>query len=149
MLTTRQAADVDIAFLADVFLRSMRVHITAARGYWDEEKERQQFYEQLRLHDTRVIERDGTDVGFFMTGECGDDIELHTLCIAPEHQRQGIGTAITRQIIGDSRARMRSVVLSVLKANTAAQSLYERLGFAVIEESSHHYRMRYVLPFGR
>jgi ribosomal protein S18 acetylase RimI-like enzyme len=127
----------------------MRIHITAARGFWDEPKERAQFREQLRLDRTRIIERSGVDVGFFMTGEWDDYIELHTLCIAPEHQRQGIGTEITRQVIGESRASRRGVVLSVLKANTAARSLYERLGFAVIEESSHHYRMRLVFLPGR
>jgi ribosomal protein S18 acetylase RimI-like enzyme len=142
MLTTRQATDVDLRFLSDVFLRAMQAHIAAARGYWDEEKERLQFHEQLRLRDTQIIVHDGIDVGFFMTTESGADTELHTICIAPEYQRRGIGSAITRQIISDARAQRRGVVLSVLKANTSARSLYERLGFAVSEESSHHYRMR-------
>jgi len=142
MLTTRTATDVDLLFLSDVFLRAMQAHITAARGYWDEEKERRQFHEQLQLRDTRIIVHDGADVGFFTTTESGADTELHTICIVPEYQRQGIGSAITRQIIDEDRARGRGVVLSVLKANTSARSLYERLGFAVIEESPHHYRMR-------
>jgi ribosomal protein S18 acetylase RimI-like enzyme len=148
MRTTRQAAEGDVAFLTDVFLRCMRVPITAARGGWNREKESKQFLEQLRLRETQVIVRGSLDVGFFMTAECGEDIELHTICIAPEHQRQGIGTAMMRQLIGEARKHDRGVVLSVLKANTPARSFYERLGFAVTEESSHHFRLRLDLPAG-
>jgi len=142
MLTIRQATDKDLAFLTGVFLRAMQAQITAARGYWEEGKERRQFHEQLQLGKTQIIVRDGIDVGFFMLVPLGQDTELHTICVAPELQRRGIGTAITRQVIDEARSQKRAVVLSVLKANAAARSLYERLGFAVIEESSSHYRMR-------
>ena len=77
-----------------------------------------------------------------MTLVRGEDIELHTLCITPEHQGRGLGITVTRQFLDDARGRKCGVVLSVLKANSAAQSLYERLRFAVTEESAHHYRMR-------
>ena len=122
----------------------MRPHITAARGFWNEEKERGQFREQLQLNQTQIIQHNGESVGFLMMLKCGQDIELHTLCIAPEHQGHGLGTEITHRILDDARARKCGVVLSVLKANTAAGSLYERLGFVVTEETAHHYRMRLV-----
>jgi ribosomal protein S18 acetylase RimI-like enzyme len=144
-LATRKATDDDIAFLTDVFLRAMRIHISAARGYWNEVKEEAQFREQLQLHNTRIIEHGVTSVGFFMTVEHNQDIELHTLCIAPEYQQHGFGTGVTRQLIDDARARSCSVVLSVLKVNTAARSFYERLGFVITEESARHYRMRLAL----
>lgn len=144
MLTTRQATDNDTALLADVYVQAMCIHITAARGFWDEANERKKFLEQLRPDRTHIIQRSGIDVGFFMTVPCGGDIELHTLCVAPEHQGQGIGTAITRQIVDAARTQMHGVVLSVLKVNTAARSLYERLGFVVTEEFTYHYRMRFV-----
>src|ERR1700678_3523873 len=136
MVTTRQATDDDLPFLADVFLRSMRVPITSARGFWDEAKERTQFREQLQLPYTRVIEHNGTSVGFLMTLERGKNFELHTLCIAPEHQGHGLGTAVTRQLLDDARARSCGVILSVLKANGSARSLYERLGFASLRNRS-------------
>ena len=143
MLTTRRATDDDLAFLADLFLRAMRTHIMTARGFWDQARERNQFLEQLQLHETQIIEYDSKDVGFLMTLERGHDIELHTLCIAPEYQRRGFGTVITRRFLTDAKACERGAILSVLKANTAARSLYERLGFVVIEESGHHQLMRY------
>jgi len=122
----------------------MRDHIAAARGYWDEARERSQFLEQLQLQHTQVVESEGASVGFFMAFDLGEDFELHTLCIAPEHQRKGLGTAITRQLMDEAHTRKQSIVLSVLKVNTAARSFYNRLGFVVTEESAHHYRMRLV-----
>ena len=144
MLITRRAADYDLAFITELFLRAMHVHITAARGFWDEALERNQFLEQLQLHQTQIIEYDSKGIGFLMTLERGHDIELHTLCIAPEYQGRGFGTVITRRFLDDAKAHRRDAVLSVLRANTAARSFYERLGFVVIEESAHHHRMRHV-----
>jgi hypothetical protein len=63
MPSTRLATDNDMAFVETVFLRAMRVHITATRGFWDEAKERKQFREQLKLERTWVIEHSGVDVG--------------------------------------------------------------------------------------
>jgi ribosomal protein S18 acetylase RimI-like enzyme len=142
MLTVRQAGHEDIPFLTDVFLRAMCNHIVAARGYWDEAKEQSHFLEQLQLQHTQIVECEGTGVGFYMALDIDQDFEIHTLCIAPEHQRYGLGTAITMQLVEDAHARKRDVVLSVLKVNTAALSFYNRLGFVITEESAHHYRMR-------
>jgi len=62
---TRGATADDLAFLADVFLRSMRPHITAVRGFWDEDKEHKQFSEQLHLNQTQIIHQNGKSIGFF------------------------------------------------------------------------------------
>jgi hypothetical protein len=60
---TRPANGEDVDWLADVFTRSMREAITAARGSWDFEREDAQFRAQLQIADTRVIRMEGTDVG--------------------------------------------------------------------------------------
>jgi hypothetical protein len=75
MLTTRRAADYDLAFLTDLFLRAMRIHITAARGFWHEALERNQFLEQLQLHQTQIIEYHDKGIGFLMTLERDHEIE--------------------------------------------------------------------------
>jgi ribosomal protein S18 acetylase RimI-like enzyme len=142
-ITTRAAGSSDTAFLTDVFIRSLREAITAARGEWDEARETAQFREQLDLSCTAVIGFRGTDVGFSMCPEHDADIEIHTLCVAPEYQCQGIGTYITQMLVNAACARGRGVVLSVLKVNERARRLYERLGFEVASESSRHYRMRF------
>ena len=58
-------------------------------GFGTEARERNQFLEQLQLHQTQIIEYDSKDIGFLITLERGHDIELHTLCIAPEYQGRG------------------------------------------------------------
>ena len=145
-VTTRPAGAADVGWLADVFLRALREAITAARGAWDEARERLQFHEQLDLGRTRVIQLRGADIGFLMSLELGNEVELHTLCVAPEYQSQGIGSSITRGLVGDARASGRSVVLSVLKANERARRFYERLGFVIVNESTYHHRMRFREP---
>ena len=141
-ITTRPAGAADIGWLTDVFLGSLREAITAARGAWDETREGVQFREQLDLTGTQIIQLRGTDIGFVMSRDRGDEVELHTLCIAPEYQSRGIGSYITRRLVSRARTSGRGVVLSVLKANERARKLYERLGFVVVDESIHHHHMR-------
>jgi len=141
-VTTRPADAADVDWLTEVFLGSLRQAITAARGAWDEARERVQFREQLDLASTRIIQLRGADIGFLLSPDHGDEVELHTLCITPEYQSRGIGSYITRGLVSDARASGRGVVLSVLKANERARKLYERLGFAIVNESVHHHRMR-------
>jgi ribosomal protein S18 acetylase RimI-like enzyme len=105
-------------------------------------REEAQFRNQLELVSTRVILDDCTSADFFMTTDAGQDLETHTLCIMPEYQRQGLGTAAIRQIIAEARGRKRGVVLFVLKTNGGARLLYQRLGFIIIGETAYHYRMR-------
>ena len=120
----------------------MRPYITAARGSWDQVKEDRQFREQLHLSSTRIIIDEGNSVGFYMTCDEGHDLDLHTVCIVPEYQRHGLGTVVVRQIIAQAQKSKRGVALSVLKENLGARLLYQRLGFVVISETDHHYRMR-------
>ena len=143
MITRRPATDSDLPFLDGVFLRAMQPSIAATRGFWDEAKERGQFREQLHLDGTRILLFDEIAVGFFTIVDRGQDLELHTLCIAPEFQRRGFGTEAIRQIVNDALREQRGIVLSVLKHNAGARALYERLGFSITGETTHHDRMRF------
>jgi ribosomal protein S18 acetylase RimI-like enzyme len=141
-LTQHQALVDDIPFLTDVFLRAMQPYIAAARGQWNHLREREQFRDQLSLPFTRIIQQHGIPVGFFTAIEHRQHIELHTLCIAPEHQGHGIGTTVSQQLIAAAGSQKRGVVLSVLKSNPRARLLYEHLGFTPTGESTHHVHMR-------
>jgi ribosomal protein S18 acetylase RimI-like enzyme len=142
MMKLREAMAPDVDFLADVFLRAMRPYITAARGSWNQVREDRQFRQQLRLRSIRILMDEEASVGFYMAHDEGKDLVLRTLCVSPERQRRGFGTAAIRQILSEARERHKSVVLFVLKANVGARRLYERFGFVVIEETVNHYRMR-------
>jgi ribosomal protein S18 acetylase RimI-like enzyme len=59
------------------------------------------------------------------------------------HQNRGIGTEVIRSVIAEAKRTTDGAFdLSVLKVNPARR-LYERLGFGVIEETKHHFRMKF------
>ena len=138
----RSATAAGLPFLQSVFLDSMKESISAARNGWDVGHETAQFQRQLVLETTRVIEQAGLSVGFVMTVHTDEDVQIHTLCIAPEFQDRGIGSHIVRLVIQEARELRVGVTLSALNVNTRARALYNRLKFVVINDSEHHYDMR-------
>jgi ribosomal protein S18 acetylase RimI-like enzyme len=144
IVVTRRSAEIEEApFLCDCFLRSMRESISKSRGYWDEARERAQFEEQLDLGATEIVQNEGVDVGFLTLARRQGVVQIHTLCVAPEHQGRGLGSEIVRQVIAEAFLAGQVVVLSVLKSNGRAQAFYERLEFRVVDESEHHRHLRY------
>ena len=143
VITTRPAIPADMQFLAGVFLLAGREMITASRGYWDEERERTQFTAQLKMQSTHVIQKDGSDVGFFTVVASRDALELDKISIAPSHQGRGIGSQVIRDLIGMAMRGGLPIVLYVLKPNTRAFDLYKRLGFKPSGESDTHFQMRW------
>lgn len=135
-LEFRRATADDMPWLADTFITSLRDAITGTRGYWDENKERIQFREQLRLADTFVLLRESTCVGFYTAWSESDHLFLGTLCVTPDHQSRGIGTAAMRTI--RSRADGLPIRLSVLKSNRAARRFHERLGCRWVSSTERH-----------
>ncbi|NUU21467.1 MAG: GNAT family N-acetyltransferase [Streptomycetaceae bacterium] len=63
----------------------------------------------------------------FHLAEPGRLLALCELVVAPEYQRQGLGTALHDALIEDVRPRYTS--LHVLQDNIAAWSVYQRLGY--------------------
>lgn len=141
---TRAASEADTPFLEQVFLCALKDAITAARGGWDEERERRQFHEQLEIESTRLIGHRGRDVGFMMVLDWEDHSTLHTLCILPEWQGLGLGTRVTRDLIRATTQAGRKLDLYVLKANPRARAFYERLGFRVIADTGNHHRFQFM-----
>jgi ribosomal protein S18 acetylase RimI-like enzyme len=119
----------------------MKDYITETRGEWNELREQSQFRRQLDLSASQVIHSSDLEVGFIIAPIKDGARWIHTICIVPEHQRKGIGTEVLRRAVVQAREQKISLYLSVLKVNPARR-LYERLGFEVIEESKHHFRMK-------
>ena len=138
----RQTTADDVDFLWDTFRISMKDYITQARGERNEQREKSQFRHQLDLSAAQVIRSNDLAVGFIIAPIKDSAREIHTICIVPEHQRKGIGTEVLRRAVAQAREQKISLYLSVLKVNPARR-LYERLGFEVIEETKHHFRMKF------
>jgi len=138
----RQTTADDVDFLWDVFRVSMKDYITQTRGEWNEQREESQFKHQLDLSAAQVIRSNNLEVGFLMAPIQDGVRWIHTICIVPEHQKRGIGTEVIRSVIAEAQTQKMPLYLSVLKVNPARR-LYERLGFVVIEETKHHFRMKF------
>jgi len=138
----RPATLADTKFLWDVFCISMKDYIIQTRGEWNEEREKSQFLHQLDLSAAQVILSKNLEVGFIMAPIKDNARWIHTICVVPEHQNRGIGTEVIRSIIGEIETQKIPLYLSVLKVNPA-RGLYERLGFGIIEETKHHFRMQF------
>ena len=61
--------------------------------------------------------------------------------LLPEFQRKGVGTVLMKRILGEAQVRRIPVRLQVLRTNTPARRLYERLGFTVSGETETHFQM--------
>jgi ribosomal protein S18 acetylase RimI-like enzyme len=138
----RQATADDVNLLWRIFCASMKEYIRQARGEWNEEREEAQFRCQLDLAASRIIRANNLEVGFVMMPTRDGALWIHTICIAPEHQNKGIGTEVMHSVIEEAKERTMALYLSVLKVNPARR-LYERLGFRVVEETRHHFRMQF------
>ena len=137
-----QAKVADTKLLSDVFRVSMKDYITQIRGEWNEQREESQFRHQLELSAARVIRSKILEVGV-ITAPIKDSARwIHTICIVTDHQNRGIGTEVIRSVVAEAETQKMPLYLSVLKVNPARR-LYERLGFVIIEETEHHFRMKF------
>lgn len=91
--------------------------------------------------EVRVITLDGADVGWLQSKTRDDTLFLAQLFVDAAFQRQGIGTAVINQLIGEAARVDQAVTLGVVKTNPALR-LYERLGFQVTHEDDRKFYMR-------
>ena len=102
--------------------------------------------DEPRTASVQRVQRGDANVGFFMLVPEAAGLVLHTLCVVPHYQIQGIGSEIMGDIIDKARRSHVPLTLSVLKTNRRARAFYERLNFANVGESSHHYQFRHFPP---
>ena len=82
-------------------------------------------------------------VGIFALREKPETLYIDSLAVAPEHRKRGIGTCIlayTSKLA--KRMSKKWLELSVLKTNTPALQLYEKLGFIKKEEKRWSFILR-------
>ena len=92
--------------------------------------------------------RDGDELvgyaGLALAGRPGDmEAEVHTIAVAPEHRRRGIGQALLRGLLAHADAVHAEVFLEVRTDNDPAIALYEAHGFSTVG-----LRKRYYQPSG-
>ena len=87
------------------------------------------------LDGSRVAVRDGERVGVCMLGARGGEGWIGGLGVVASARREGIGDTLMHAVLDEARARgMREVRLEVIRENTRAIPLYERLGFELTRD---------------
>jgi|SRR5271170_8790 len=80
-------------------------------------------------------------VGFALALALGEEAEIVSLGVLPDHRRCGIGAAILDAVCGQARLRgAERVVLEVAWDNGAARALYGGRGFTVVGRRRNYYR---------
>ena len=66
---------------------------------------------------------------------------MMNIAVHPDYRKQGIGTALIVELIGELELRgSHSLMLEVRASNTPAISVYEKLGFIEVGRRKNYYR---------
>jgi ribosomal protein S18 acetylase RimI-like enzyme len=140
----RPASERDADFIHALRAAGLREHVERIWG-WDEAAQWARFRERFDPSRYRVIVVGGRDVGAISVVAGEEELLLADLEILPAWRGKGLGTALIRETIAESKRLGRPLSLQVLKGNRALR-LYERLGFRVVGETATHVQMRHALP---
>ena len=146
----RPVTPEDEAFLYEVY-RTTRAEEMAAWG-WDEAQQdaflRMQFRAQQMSYQaedagtkTEIIFLDAEPVGRIIVKSREYEIQLVDIALLTEYRCRGIGTSLIKDLIDEAKSAGKFVRLHVLKTNSGAQRLYERLGFKTSGETGMHFEM--------
>lgn len=88
-----------------------------------------------------VAVHDGVVVGYAVTADAGDAVDLQRIAVRPEDRRTGAGRALLDAVLEPARAAgVERVLLEVSAANQVALAFYARAGFAEIDRRPRYYR---------
>ncbi|MBY0423534.1 MAG: GNAT family N-acetyltransferase, partial [Parvularculaceae bacterium] len=79
--------------------------------------------------------------GFALWRSLGDEAEILSIAVAPEHRRRGMAAALLDEVaISATSEGMRAIFLEVAANNAPARGLYERAGFYRVGLRRKYYR---------
>lgn len=131
--TLRPATPSDLPFFYEVVRATVREHVEATWGSWDENWQRARFANRFIPEHWKIILIGGVAAGGLALEARDAALFLANLHLLPEHQGRGIGTAVLHELQADAAARDLPLTLNVLRSNDGAKRLYERLGFRIVK----------------
>jgi ribosomal protein S18 acetylase RimI-like enzyme len=139
----RPATPADDEFLYDLHRRTLGDVIEATWGPWNDAVQREFHNAWFAPETVEIVLVHGRPAGMLQAAMADDaTFYISRIELAPDVQGLGVGTTLLRQLIDHARASGASAVeLHVLERNRARE-LYERLGFAVVEQEPPKLRMR-------
>ena len=138
---TRPATLDDRAQLYELYASVLKVHITKIWG-WDESWQQRDFDDHFVPDHIQVAVVQGNVVAYIHVDPQNGSPHVRMMCVAPAHQRKGIGGALLKSLVEDCAAKRQDVALLVFRINTDARRFYESLGFEVCGETETHYEMK-------
>ncbi len=138
-ITRRSATEEDIPFLLDLRRKTMNPHLAASGASTSESDHMQRLMGAFECAEVLLL--DGQPIGLLKVRRTDTEWKIIQIQLAPEVQGKGLGAQVLGELITQADAEHKALTLSVLKANPA-KSLYERLGFAIEDESEFEFNMR-------
>lgn len=79
-------------------------------------------------------------VAYIVYWQIRDDVQINNVAVRPDHRGLGLGEAMMRYAIAKVRAAGAGfVTLEVRQSNTAAVTLYKKLGFEILGTRKNYY----------
>ncbi len=128
----RKVEKQDWDFIWTLRVETMKEKIANSYG-WDEETQRR--YAEESYDRGQIVLVDNKPIGVVTLSNWGDQLHLTWIAIAPEFQRQGIGTKLIEYCQQEAIKMQKPLTLQVL-SNNQVISLYKRCGFKKISENS-------------
>jgi RimJ/RimL family protein N-acetyltransferase len=137
----RPAERADADFLWQLRQAAMRETVEKNWGAWDAAQQRQFFDRGFVPHQTAIILVDDRPVGRLDVSRSRFEFFLGIIELLPEVQGRGLGSAVIRSLLDEARAQQVPVRLQLIKSNTSALRLLERLDFKRSGETTTHQLM--------
>jgi len=135
-----QATNEDFDFVYELKKIAYREYIEQTWG-WDDEFQIKFHRENFSARNTNIIKAGDKPIGTVDVKEGETNIFISGLYILPEFQSKGIGSTIIKDLIKKAEAKKKRLELEVLRVNTKAKKLYERLGFLTAERDDTKFFM--------
>lgn len=138
-ITFRPATPADFDYCATLYVAAMAATIRELG--LDIDRHIADFRDRWSAAETRIITRDGADIGWLQAAAEGDAIFLKQLFVDAPLRNLGIGTEVMHRLIDEATRADRAMTLGVVKTNPALR-LYQQLGFAITHEDARKLYMR-------
>ncbi len=87
-----------------------------------------------------AVADEGQVVAYIVYWQIRDDVQINNVAVHPDHRGLGLGEAMMRYAIAKVRAAGAGfVTLEVRQSNTAAVTLYKKLGFEILGTRKNYY----------
>ena len=134
----RSATSADIAFLIALRQSTMQAHFENAGLPYERETQRERVLADFGWAE--IILCEGTPIGLVKLDKGDNPWHLHQIQLMPTMQGRGIGSRLMGDLLAEAAREGVAIELKVLKGNPA-KGLYQRLGFVMVEERHHSFRL--------